>query len=92
MYWVYILASARRRLYVGITSDLEKRLLEHRAGLTKGFAHRYNIDRLVLLEEFGDPVTAIAREKQIKGWLRQRKIALVEEKNPQWKDLSEEWK
>ena len=90
-FWVYILASASRVLYVGITNELEKRLHEHRAGITKGFAGRYNCTRLVYYEVTEDPVDAIAREKQIKGWVRRRKIALIETMNPEWKDLSEEW-
>ena len=88
-YWVYILSSARRILYIGVTNDIERRLFEYRSGLSKGFVSKYNVHQLVHLEEFGDPVTAIAREKEIKGWVRRRKVALIEESNPEWKDLSE---
>ena len=87
-YWVYILASAHRTLYVGVTNDLEKRLFEHRQGLTEGFTKKYNVDRLVYLEEMEEPMAAIVREKQIKGWSRAKKIALIKEHNPEWKDLS----
>jgi putative endonuclease len=90
-FWIYILASASRVLYVGLTNDLEKRLFEHRTGITKGFADRYNCKRLVYYEVTEDPIAAITREKQIKGWLRTKKIALIETMNPEWKDLSEEW-
>jgi putative endonuclease len=82
------LASAHRTLYVGVTNDLEKRLFEHRQGLTEGFTKKYNVDRLVYLEEMEEPMAAIVREKQIKGWSRAKKIALIKEHNPEWKDLS----
>jgi putative endonuclease len=64
---------------------------EHLEGIRPGFTSRYNISRLVYYEEFGDPDSAIAREKQLKGWLRKKKIALIESMNPEWKDLSEGW-
>ena len=82
------MASAHRTLYVGVTNDLEKRLFEHRQGLTEGFTKKYNVDRLVYLEEMEEPMAAIVREKQIKGWSRAKKIALIKEHNPEWKDLS----
>ena len=88
-YRVYILARKRRVLYVRITNDLERRLADYRSGLTKGFVTRYNVDRLVHIEEFTDPLTAIEREKRIKRWVRRRKVALIEETNPEWKDLSD---
>ena len=90
-YWVYILASKRRVLYVGITNDLERRLADYRSGMTKGFVTKYNAHRLVHVEEFTDPVAAIEREKLLKRWVRRRKIALIEETNPERKDLSEVW-
>ena len=77
-YYVYILASASRTLYVGVTNNLERRVLEHRRKLIPGFTARYNINRLVHFEVFGDIRAAIGREKQIKGWLRSKKIALIE--------------
>ncbi len=90
-YFVYILASRSRRLYVGVTNDLERRLFEHKNKLADGFTKQYQIDRLVHFEETSDVTSAIEREKQIKGWLRDKKIALVESGNPTWEDLSEAW-
>jgi|SRR5215208_6390716 len=86
---VYILASATRRLYVGVTSDLTKRMWEHKAGLVPGFTRRYGITRLVYVETTAAGRNAIAREKQIKGWLRRKKMALIESQNPEWRDLAE---
>ncbi|HEU0016294.1 MAG TPA: GIY-YIG nuclease family protein [Longimicrobium sp.] len=87
-YYVYILASATRTLYVGMTRDLVRRVYEHKHGLTGGFAKKYNVNRLVHYEHFTQAAAAIAREKQLKGWLRRRKLDLVEEHNPEWQDLS----
>ena len=88
---VYILSSRTRVLYIGVTSDLTKRLFEHKEKLIPGFTSRYNVDRLVYSEATADALAAIAREKQIKGWLRRKKIELIETENPQWRDLSEDW-
>jgi putative endonuclease len=71
-----------------MTNDLVRRAREHKEKGTQSFTKQYNVDRLVWFEEHGGPLSAIAREKQIKGWVRVRKIALIEAKNPQWKDLS----
>jgi putative endonuclease len=91
-YYVYIMSSKTRRLYVGVTNDLERRVLQHKEGNFSGFASRYNITRLVYYESTNDVVSAIAREKEIKGWLRAKKIALIESVNPRWRDLSiEAW-
>ena len=90
-FYVYIMASERRTLYTGMTNDLERRVYEHKHKLAPGFTSRYNITRLVYFEDYGTAKDAIYREKQIKGWLRAKKIALVESMNPTWKDLSEEW-
>ena len=90
-FYVYIVASKTRRLYVGVTSHLERRAHEHKHHLIEGFTRRYNIERLVYYEHFRDAQAAINREKQIKGWLRSRKIVLIEETNPEWQDLSERW-
>ena len=90
-YYVYIMANASRTLYTGATNNLERRVLEHRRKLIPGFTARYNINRLVHFEVFGDIRTAIAREKQIKGWVRVKKIALIESSNRDWKDLSDAW-
>ena len=88
---VYILASRSHVLYVGVTSDMTKRLHEHKNKLVPGFTARYNVDRLVHIETTEDASAAIAREKQFKGWLRKKKVALIETENPQWLDLSERW-
>ena len=90
-YYVYIVASASRTLYTGVTNNLERRVLEHRNKLQQGFTARYNINRLVYYEVFGDIRAAINREKQIKGWVRARKVALIESVNRDWKDLSDAW-
>jgi putative endonuclease len=86
---VYILASGKRgTLYIGVTSNLPKRLHEHRAGTTKGFASRYGALRLVLIEPSASMAAAIAREKQLKNWHRDWKIAHIEAANPDWRDLA----
>jgi len=85
---VYILASRSRTLYVGITNNLERRLTEHREGKIPGFTTQYHIHRLVHFEQHDDPAHAIAREKEIKGWRREKKVALIERSNPTWDDLS----
>ena len=80
-----------RTLYTGMTNDLERRVYEHKHKLIPGFTSKYNITRLVYFEETADVKAAIAREKQIKGRLRVKKIALVESANPEWRDLSDDW-
>jgi len=80
-----------RTLYTGVTNDLERRVYEHKQKLVPGFTTKYNITRLVYFEVTQDVQAAIVREKQIKGWLRRRKIALIESVNPEWKDLSIGW-
>jgi putative endonuclease len=84
------MASGSRVLYTGITNHIERRIEEHRARRVPGFSARYNVRELVYFEVFGDVRAAIAREKQIKGWLRTKKIALIESINPGWRDLSVE--
>jgi putative endonuclease len=91
-YFVYILASRSGVLYVGVTNDLERRLFEHRHKLVAGFTSKYNVTRLVYYESFGDIRDAIAREKQLKGWRRAKKIALLETTNPAWQDFSDNWR
>jgi putative endonuclease len=87
--FVYILASQwRGTLYIGVTSDLMRRIWEHRSGVRSGFPARYGVYRLVHFEPFGDMESAILREKQLKRWHRQWKINLIEEKNPHWDDLA----
>ena len=91
IYYVYILASLSRRLYIGVTNNLERRLYEHRHPVGNTFASRYRITRLVHFEEYGYVLDAIAREKQLKRWSRTKKICLVERHNPGWHDLGESW-
>jgi putative endonuclease len=91
-YHVYIMASASRVLYTGVTNDIQRRVTQHREKQLPGFSARYNVRELVYFEQFGDIRLAIAREKHIKGWLRVKKIALIESLNPSWRDLSAEWR
>ena len=77
-------------MYVGVTNDLSRRMHEHKQGLVRGFSWKYNVDRLVYFETTPESLGAIAREKQIKGWRRAKKIALIESRNPEWKDLMPE--
>ena len=90
-YYVYIMSNRYKTLYIGVTNDLERRAYEHKNGLTPGFTKRYNINRLVLFEETSDVNEAIEREKRLKGWVRRRKIDLIEAANPSWDDLAAEW-
>ncbi len=90
-YYVYIMTNKSRTLYTGITSNLERRVYEHKNKLIEGFTKKYNITKLVYYEISNDVEAAIARGKQIKGWLRRKKIALIEAINPRWADLSEGW-
>ena len=78
-------------LYIGITSDLKKRIYEHKANLVPGFTHKYNIDALVYFETYSDVNAAIAREKQLKKWRRQKKIDLIKSQNPDLNDISNNW-
>ena len=89
LYYVYILASIRRVIYVGVSSELEKRLAEHKSHkYPKSFTSQYNVTRLVYCEEYTRVEDAIAREKQLKRWRRSKKTALIERMNPEWADLS----
>jgi putative endonuclease len=88
-YFVYLMTNKSGTLYTGVTNNLERRIYEHKHHLVKGFTNKYNINKLVYFEETNDINAAISREKQIKGWLRKKKIALIESINPGWKDLSE---
>ncbi len=86
--YVYILFNERNgTLYTGVTSNLAKRIYEHKEGITKGFTYRYGVDKLGYYEIYSDITNAIEREKQIKGGSRKNKIALIESTNPQWEDL-----
>ncbi|MCK9443777.1 MAG: GIY-YIG nuclease family protein [Tissierellaceae bacterium] len=89
MYYVYMMANWNNKvLYTGITNNLERRVYEHKNKLVKGFTAKYNINKLVYFDFTDDAIVAISREKQIKGWSRQKKNELVENDNPEWKDLS----
>jgi putative endonuclease len=90
-YYVYIMASASRALYTGVTNNIERRAGQHKEGKIPGFSARYKTRELVYAEPFGDIRAAIAREKQIKGWLRKKKAALIRSVNPRWEDLSARW-
>ena len=88
-YYVYIMASKRNgTLYIGITSNLERRVYEHQQNIVKGFTEKYNVHHLVYYETTSDVQAALQREKQLKKWNRQWKLELVEKENPEWKDLS----
>ena len=90
-YYVYILSSPSRVLYVGVTNDLAKRLWQHRNGQGSTFAARYNISLLVYFETTTDVYSAITREKQLKAWRREKKLRLIERQNPDWRDLAIDW-
>jgi putative endonuclease len=90
-YYVYIMANRSRTLYTGVTRDLARRVWEHKQKLIPGFTSRYGLGRLVYFETTGDVRAGIQREKQIKGWLRRKKLALIASKNPTWEDPSEGW-
>ncbi len=91
VYHVYILASATGVLYVGVTNHLERRIAQHKEKRLPGFTKRYDVGRLVYFEAYGDVRNAIAREKEIKGWRRERKLALIRSTNPAFRDLSLEF-
>ena len=90
-YWVYIVCSVSGTLYIGIANNIERRVWEHKSGEFEGFASRYGCNRLVYYESFDAVRKAIAREKQLKGWVRRKKIALIESVNPRWLDPAEKW-
>lgn len=90
-YYIYILTNKSRTLYTGVTNDPIPRVYEHKNKLVEGFTSKYNIQYLVYYESTSDIHSVIVREKQIKGWLRKKKIALIDSMNHEWKDLSEEW-
>ena len=88
-YYVYILTNTYNKvLYIGVTNNLKRRLYEHQEGLIPGFSKRYNLHKIVHFEQFSEVEEAIAREKQLKGWKRERKDCLITENNPNWEDLS----
>ena len=91
-FYVYILANKPNGvLYVGMTNELERRIAEHKGKQIRGFTHKYNIDKLVYFEEFETSDEAFQRERQMKKWKRDWKIEIIENKNPEWKDLANNW-
>ena len=90
-FYVYIMTNHSGTLYTGVTNNLQRRVREHKSGKFKGFTAKYKIKKLVFFEEGNNINDALRREKEIKGWLRSKKIALIESINPDWKDLSLEW-
>ena len=90
-YFVYILSNIHHSTYIGVTNDLDRRLYEHKNQIIHGHTSKYGIGMLVYYEAFSDIKLAIAREKEIKKWRREKKIALIESMNPEWVDLSESW-
>src|SRR5258706_8285049 len=90
-YWLNLVASLTAPLYVGMTKSTDRRIAEHKNGTFKGFASQYACNRLVYWESFDDVRKAIDREKQLKGWRREKKVALIEALNLHWKDLAKDW-
>ena len=90
-FYVYIMSNRSKTLYTGVNNNLERRVYEHKQKMVPGFTAKYNITKLVYYEETFDINAAITREKQIKGWLRIKKIRLIEEQNPDWQDLAQDW-
>jgi putative endonuclease len=91
LFYVYILANRSRNLYIGLTNNLPKRVTQHREHRPATYTARYKIDRLVYYEQFGYILNSIARETELKDWNREKKIALIEQTNPTWEDLSANW-
>jgi putative endonuclease len=89
--YTYIMGSDTGTLYIGVTSDLDTRIRQHKNGTFEGFSKRYGCTRLLYYEEYGDIRTAIGREKQLKGWRREKKLNLIRTANPEFKDLAEKW-
>ena len=90
-FWVYIIGSNSGTLCIGFTNDIYRRMFEHKSGEFEGFAAKYGCSRLLYYEKFENVFKAIAREKQLKGWRREKKIKLIESTNPRWQDLAETW-
>jgi putative endonuclease len=90
-FWVYIMCSSTGTLYVGMTGFVDTRIFQHKSGEIDGFTKKYKCHRLVYYEEYGDVYVAKRRERQLKGWRREKKIALIEKRNPRWEDLAENW-
>ena len=90
-FFVYLLASTSRVLYIGCTSDLSRRVYQHRHGLLAGFTRTYRVRRLVYFEQVANARVAVVRERQLKGWARWKKVRLIEGMNPTWADLARDW-
>ena len=90
-YFVYIMASRTRCLYVGMTNDLRRRVWQHKTGAIEGFTRKYRVTQLVYFEQTSDVHAAISREKQLKRWTRARKFRLIEQHNAGWRDLATDW-
>jgi len=90
-YFVYIMSSQTRVLYIGVTNDIERRVSEHKHGFSPGFSAKYRTTNLVYVEETADVWVALERERHLKGWKRSRKVELIESVNPEWCHLSIEW-
>jgi putative endonuclease len=90
-FWVYIIVSRTGTLYIGVTGYLARRIRQHKIESIEGFTQNYKVHRLVYDETYDHALTAINREKQLKGWRRRKKIALVEKANPRWQDIAEQW-
>jgi len=90
-FYAYIMASKSRRIYTGVTNNIERRVKQHKANEIEGFTQRYRINRLVCFEVFPYVGNAIRREKEIKGWDRTKRVALIERENPTWDDLAHDW-
>jgi len=91
IYYTYIMSSQGRVLYIGMTSNIEQRVFQHKTHAFGGFTAKYNVTSLVYFERHGAVMTAIKREKEIKAWRREKKLALIESTNPTWRDLSYGW-
>jgi len=87
-YFVYILTNKSNTLYIGVTGDIARRLQEHKQKYTDGFTKRYNINKLIYIEEYANSLEAIAREKQLKGWSRMKKMQLIKRMNPKFEELT----
>ena len=90
-HYLYIMSNVAQTLYIGVTNDLERRVYEHKHRLVPGFTSKYGLTQLVYFAEFTDVREAIRREKQLKGWKRERKIGLIVGLNPEWRDLAADW-
>jgi putative endonuclease len=90
-YFVYIVCSRSGTLYIGMTNSIYRRVLQHKRGEIEGFSRTYHCDRLVYYEGFDEVHKAISREKQLKGWIRAKKIGLIESRNRRWEGLAEKW-